>query len=393
MDDQLEDRLPPREVAARSTLLDSLRGFALLGILLVNIEALSMPITVDFNYELTRFPGALDRAASFALLYLVDGKFILIFSFLFGYGFELQQAKAVRDGADFVERYRRRMWWLLGIGIAHGLLLFFGDILGMYALLGFVLLAFRDAGDRALLKATIVMWILSIFFYAMAGVASATLEPLSPAEVDDALRVHREGPFVDLLAFRTKDLVAQYGVVLVLGVQLLGAFFVGYVAARRGLLRDPVGERAFWIRVLKISLPIALVGNLAFPIVSSSLELSRDAVWMGLGFGARDLFTPFGAAVWIALFALLHAHEDWARRLAIFAPQGRMSLTAYVGQSLLCGFVLYHYGLGLYGDVGPAAGAALAVIVYILIAAFARVWLKRHPHGPLEALQQRVVYR
>jgi len=377
----------------RSTLLDSLRGFALLGILLVNIEAMSMPITVTITYELQQFTGALDRAVSWVLLYLVDGKFILIFSFLFGYGFELQQAKAVREGVDFAARYKRRMFWLLGLGLVHGLLLFFGDILGTYAVLGFILLAFRDASDRVLLKAAVLLWIASVFCYALAGLASAMLDPPTPDQIDDALRIHRQGPFLDLVLFRAQDLAAQYGIILLLGAQLLGAFFVGLVAARCELLRNPVAERAFWMRILKVSLPIALLGNLAFPIVSSSLELSRDPVWAALGFAARDLFTPFGAAAYIAAFALLHVDANWQRRLAIFAPQGRMSLTVYVGQSLLCGFVLYHYGLGLYGDVGPAAGAALALFVYTLLAALARVWLRRHPVGPLEALQQRVVYR
>jgi uncharacterized protein len=98
----------------------------------------------------------------------------------------------------------------------------------------------------------------------------------------------------------------------------------------------------------------------------------------------RGAFTPLGTAAYIAAIALALASPRWREPLMFFAPPGRMSLSTYVGESLLCGFLFLGYGLGHYGQAGPARGALLMAAVYLALALFARWWLANQRSGPLE---------
>jgi uncharacterized protein len=151
--------------------LDALRGFALFGILLVNAPFFLMPEGSFGSYGSTVFPGWHNRAAEFLVAWLCDGKFILIFSFLFGWGLHTQMGK----GTEFKTHYMRRLFGLFLIGLAHAIFLFVGDILVTYAVLGLPLYLMRNWPVRKLIIAAICLWTLSIITQATLGALLATL--------------------------------------------------------------------------------------------------------------------------------------------------------------------------------------------------------------------------
>ena len=158
-----EERLGPVTSNKRIDVLDVLRGLAVGGILLGNLQWFSgygfMPTA------LVEQTSAIDHVFRFLIHFFVEGKFYSIFSFLFGFGFAIQMARAAERGDTKASLFKRRLFWLLVIGILHAVLLWSGDILTLYALLGFVLLLFRKTSDARLLKWTFVMIAVPVVVY------------------------------------------------------------------------------------------------------------------------------------------------------------------------------------------------------------------------------------
>ena len=144
--------LSPTALQERIALLDVLRGFAIFGILLVNMATFNSPWIYLMNTEVEWWTSGIDRLAEWAIQFVAQGKFYSLFSFLFGWGFSNQMSRAGARGAKFVPIYRRRLFALLMIGWAHAFLLWYGDILNTYAILGFLLFFFRKRQPKTVLR-------------------------------------------------------------------------------------------------------------------------------------------------------------------------------------------------------------------------------------------------
>jgi len=164
----------------RVQVIDVLRGFALLGILVVNMSSFKIPVFGDLN----EVAGVLDEVASWLIAFGFQTKFYVLFSFLFGYGLSVQMSRADDRGAPLVPRFLRRLLGLLLIGLAHALLLYTGDILVTYALLGVVLLLMRNARDEVLLCVAASLVVLSALTFAFTGAVFATLPDGNDAVVE-----------------------------------------------------------------------------------------------------------------------------------------------------------------------------------------------------------------
>ncbi|MEU6208035.1 DUF418 domain-containing protein [Micromonospora musae] len=359
--------------------VDALRAVALLLILVVNISFFAS----GYSFHLVPDP-AYDSWGDQAVRWLVELLFTmkayLLFSFLFGYSFTLQLDSAARRGVDLVPRFRRRMAGLLLLGALHAVLLFQGDILTTYALLGLVLLAMRNVRVATALRAAVLLTVGIGFVLALAATAGTQLVT-DPAAALSAGRQSTEalqGGFGSVITEHVRQLPAMFGTLLVQGPLALSAFLFGYAAGRRRLLTDVATNRQLLRRVQQVGYPIGLAGAVIFASGGGTANLT------GLTVGV--LTAPLLAAAYAATLLWFFQTDRGRRVVAVLAPAGRMSLSNYLGQSLLCVLVFTGVGWGLAGAVAPPVVVLIAVAVYCVQLAASAAWTARFRYGPLEWL-------
>jgi len=395
----------------RIALLDILRGFAIFGILLVNMELFNSP---PYPTEGSGVVGTGDQLAEWLIRFFGEGKFYTLFSFLFGVGFSLQMARAASQGARFGPVYWRRLFVLLLIGLAHVLLVWAGDILVLYAVLGVPLLVFRASSPRTLIVSALLCLALPILFYAgllglveYGGSVPRAAEQIErwfaetaakhEALAEQSFQVYSHGTFVEITAQRIQDLGFYYldplDGWLVWAPHIFAMFLMGLYVGRRGFLQHisthvPIFRKAMWW-----GLGLGLSGNLGFvvtadwsdPVVPSVTGLV-EAVFFVIGAPALSFF-------YVAAILLLVQREGWQERLAPLAAVGRMALSNYLFQSVICTTIFYSYGLGLYGGVGPAVGVGLTVVIFLIQVVLSVWWLRRFQFGPMEWAWRSLTYR
>lgn len=373
-------RPAPTAGGERIAVIDALRGFALFGILLVNMQIFSTP-WFDRGASALLFPGPLDRAAEWLIRFLAEGKFIALFAFLFGLGIQLQ-AERSRDE----QILRRRLRWLLLFGLIHAVLIWSGDVLLLYALLGFPLLRFRDRQPR-----TLAIWIaLCLALPLAAGALLGYLDQGDDAGLAGltqmALQIYAHGSYAQILLLRMIELGLIYlGMLLSLNIlQVFALFLLGMLAGRIHLPQQIARHQPLLRTLVRWALPAGTALALLFAATSGDGPL---AYALGGLLGGPVLGLSYGAGL-----ALLAQRPAWANRLAPLASAGRMAFTNYLLQSAICTLLFYGYGLGLYGRVGPAVGLLLAVLIYLVQVGLSHLWLQRFRFGPLEWLWRSLTY-
>ncbi|MEU6602925.1 DUF418 domain-containing protein [Streptomyces flaveolus] len=385
----------PRDGAAAKTgttripEIDVLRGFALLGICMVNAPVIAGA------WNLGSQPGAApaDRLAAWLVTALFTSKFYLLFSFLFGYSFTLQMRAADRDGVSFAVRHGRRLLGLFLIGLAHAVLLYPGDILMTYAVLGLALFAARGLRARTALRvaALLVLFLTAVFL--AAGVLALTLDDPGPsaatASAAHDAAAYRGDPLSVVLA-NLRMYRKAFGSAVLYAGHLLAAFLVGLAAGRHRLLGrsgEPARRSVVVRRLLLAGLLIGVPGSV-FTSMCSYGPLDKRLYYLGQAVDiltAPALTTAYGCAL---LTLLRGRHGRWLRRY--LAPAGRMSLSNYLGQSLVLSFVFTGYGLGLYGRVGPAVLVGGCLVLYAGQLAVSAGLMAHHRYGPAELLLRRI---
>lgn len=379
-------RLVPSTDTERVELIDALRGFALAGVLLANLDPLSLHYFLD-EAARARLPTAgFDAWAAYATNLLVTGKSITLFSLLFGLSFSVQLERAQAKGAGLAT-YLRRIAVLLLIGCLHTYLLWWGDILLVYAVLAIALIAFRRVSDRWLLVTGLALalsWPL----------AKPLIEQMRPPGLASAAQMHAASlaafssdsvaaAFTQNVAFANWNRWASWGVLPF----VFADFLLGYWAGRRRLLHEPLAH-AVLLRTLVVA------GGLA-GLVASVAE-SRVEAGGAAADGLQALLQRLGplglGCAYAAGFALLFQRPAWRRWLRWLAPVGRMALTNYLIQTPVCLALFYGIGLGL----GPYAGYPGRFVAWASIfaaqIAFSHWWLARYRFGPLEWAWRSVTY-
>jgi uncharacterized protein len=333
--------------------------------------------------------SALDDAAAFLIAWLGQGKAYTILAFLFGYGAQLMARRALAAGVPFVALFRRRLLALLAVGLLHTVLLFWGDVLVLYAVCGSALLLAVRASDLTLLA-----WAAGLLLALVLILTSAafTISPLTSAEEADQIASAREatasyrGDLGTTIAQHLRDAGRATSGFLFAIPQTIGVFVLGLVAARHRGLEDRARHERTWRRIAVAGLAVGLPLNLA-----SAIAFANGGPSGGAAFGLATLAFTTGplvlAAGYLALGALV------APRLRVLAPLGRLSLTAYLAQSAVVAVIFTSYGFERYGDVGAAAGLGLTLVIFAAEVAAAHLWLRRHTTGPAERLLRVATYR
>ena len=383
----------------RLHLIDALRGFALAGVLLANLVSFSLYGYLDEAQRAALPTASLDQVLWVLRRALVNDKAITIFSMLFGLGFALQLERARQRGVDGLRVYVRRIAILLAIGAIHAYLVWWGDILLIYAGLALLMIPFRHASNRTLLWTGLLV---ALF-------AEPLLAPLMEIVIAD-WPSEEQMDVANLAAFSSPSYVTalRQNIVFANWTWLgwwdyipfvFGRFLLGYWAGRMYLLQDPVRNRALITRLFFAGLAIGVLGTLfGLGLAQDSLQLEARLPWLGTNIG--DFLTtplrlagPLGLGIAYAMgFTLLFLVPRWQAWLNVLAPVGRMALTNYLTQSVVCITLFYGIGFG----VGPRHGLALQSLVWALLflaqVALSHWWLARFRFGPMEWLWRTLTY-
>lgn len=386
--------------STRSARIDAVRGLAVFGILLINAWGFVYGYTSLRYGVMMDTAGAMDRLAVFFSAAFAEQKFYPVFAFLFGAGYALQMQSLERaHGPDEAARiYRRRLKWLLAVGILHGTLLWFGDILTAYAATGFWLLAVdtnRNRGLAGALKLVIGVNLFLLLLTAAFIVIVATMDDHdTAASALSAHQVYTRGSYAEVALARLKDFGANVAGFWLFLPRLALLFMGGVWAVRRGWLTDPGAHRRLWRRVLLAGLLVALPLNLwwGYAALSLALDPATESSAVYLPSILLEVSGPALGAAYVAAF-MLAGERPMAAAAAWLAPVGRMALTNYLLQSLVCGLLLHAYGLGLGAAVSRAQLLGVAGAVMLCQLLVSRWWMARFSQGPVEALWRRFTYR
>jgi uncharacterized protein len=384
---------PGSAAAARAPILDALRGFAILGILLANIQHFSGWYFLTDAMKAGLANPEMNRAAEFAVAWFIDGKFYSIFSLLFGIGFTVMLNNAATSGRDFHGYYRRRLGILLAIGIVHGWFIWFGDILTLYALLGFLLLRLDAKSDTALLQIAGLCFMLPplqyVLMYALfGGPAEAGAGNLGQdAFLADIVRRFATGSWLETTTLNLGGVfVGRYPDLLFTGrpFKVLGTFLIGMWIGRRLLWTDLDGHAPLLRSVARWGLTVGLPLNFALALLMRTGEFSRLEPWGLVQSFVYAAGVPALALGYCAAFALLWRAALPRRTLAVFAPAGRMALTNYITQSVVGTALFYGWGGALFGTMGLATALGVAGLIFGTQLLLCAAWLAAFSNGPLE---------
>lgn len=426
--------LPAQPVADTERLvgMDIARGFALLGIFMVNIQTFGEP----FGRFLMPGPeagGVLTSACYYLGRIFCEGKFYPLFSMLFGMGMMLQMSGVERRGGRFAPLYLRRLAILMVIGFLHATLLWYGDILFFYSICGLILFLCRRFEGRWLLLAGVVMIALSTFMVGAmgalgafgnqraqmnapitivdvqqdvaAGGAAAPSSPFArwlkaygnreiqggpehPLYIELETRAYRDGGFLDALGFRVVTWLAFLVMMLLgMGWHIAGMFFIGAAMIKLGVFAP--GAAAVRTRLLVIGLVIGLPGSIlasVVPMMGDGMLLAAAPLVLTFICGPLLSLTYLMIAVRIAATATLRPLA------AMFAATGRMALTNYLMQTIIATSVFYWWGFAQFGQWTRPERCAFVLAVFVAQCVFSVIWMRLFRFGPMEWVWRSLTY-
>lgn len=385
--------------------LDFTRGIAVMGILTMNIIGFAMIDAAYFNPRAQGGATGLDLAAYLINFVLFDGKMRGLFSFLFGASMLLVIDRAGAKGEDPARVHYARMAWLLVFGLAHLYLVWWGDILSHYALVGMIAFAFREQPIRRLLIWGVAL--LAVQTLLMAGLpfavamAQADLDvPARAAAAQTALdgfaqqfgipdaahaarqtAIYRDGGYGAILAYRMdKALWSPLSSLFFIGVETLAYMLFGMAAYRSGLLTGGWDRR----RYARWALAGLAIGVPAYSAIAAWLVASDFSLIAVVG-GVMTLTVPARPAMivgWACLLILLI--RPGGALTARIAAAGRMAFTNYLLTSLICTTIFYGYGGGWFGTLSRAEVYLVVAGIWIAMLLWSKPWLDRFAYGPLE---------
>ena len=385
---------PSLKPNTRIDVADILRGIAIGGIVLIHfIEHLNFYL---FPEPSSPFMATLNQNVWDTTFFLLAGKMYAIFSMLFGLSFFIQHDNQAQLGVDFRPRFLWRMVLLMMFGL-FDLLFYNGDILTLYAVCGVLVVPFVRANNRVLVAATILFALQPVeIAYIIMGLIDPTTTSLnlgSGALFKAILPAQAEGSIVDVAI---KGIQNGFPVNFLWAIehgrftQTIFLFLLGIYLGRRRLFYDEGNNVAIWKRVLVGSLCAFAVLFPLYKVVPNMIDTAciKESVKVMLNMWKNFAMMLFYVSGVVVLFYCTTAKNF----LIKIAPYGKMSLTNYLSQSIIGGFVFYNWGLGLYKYSGHTSSLMLGVLCVALQYLFCRWWLKSHSHGPFEALWRKLTW-
>ena len=401
----------PLTASERITSIDVLRGVALLGIVIVNAAYFGLPLAAESGGAINS--GVLvDRITAVVVVVLAEAKFISIFSILFGFGLAMQRSRRLATNTGFAAFGIRRMVLLGVFGLLHVFTLWFGDVLFIYASVGLLLIPMLGLAIpiRLGIAALMICWacvfngLLALLgllespvqdpstmtdgFRGLDAILAAQGDPSQQVWIDAEVIASREGPFLDALAFRVStwlfgQVFSFFGFAWhILGMALIGSWMHDrgfFTAGGRGL------RRRLMLTVLPGGLLLSIAGGMVFWTEGkNSMPGSVAAMTQNLA----------AALMAVGLVSMISLLVDAGRMplSRIFATVGKMSLTAYLLESLIFTGLMLHWGLGWFDQISRTGLVGLAFLVYVATAVFCLAWSRRFKMGPMEWIWRQGTY-
>lgn len=397
----------PTAASERLPLLDAIRGMALGGILLANLTSFFGADMLDAAGRAAQPAAGVGQAVLVGIDWLVEGKFYSVFSMLFGMGFALQASRAMARGQDVASFFRRRMTVLVGIGLTHMYVLWAGDILLLYGVMGLVLPWLWRRPAPARLAAMAVLFTVPFATHLLVWLSDGALDPRAPfaafgATLREAfgiasrttLDLFARGSSLDYWAWNTAYAVVRPGTYLQSGrpAKVLALFLLGAWIATTVLPRLAGSRRLLW-RTAWLGGAIGLLASGVYAAIKAEARSTFALSGVGLvQTAAYTLGTTPLALAYMALAALAWQQAAWQARLSWFVPLGRMALTVYLSQTVVQLLVFTSHAGRLAGTLPVATLPLVAATLLITQQRLCVWWLNRHAQGPVEWIWRRATY-
>lgn len=375
----------PMSLRERVHFLDIVRGFALMGIILV-------------NYFLI-----VDSAKGFDMLsndvfhnvvnWFASGKFITLFSFLFGVGFMIFMDRAAQKVDSPNKLFARRLTILLGFGLLHLTFVWIGDILAYYAVAGFLLLFFYKRTAK-----TILYWLITLFvIQLLTPIFTMLLNTVSsgssgkPDFADFELTSHNSLTYLASISDRWTDMVTMASGSFSTVYSMFFMFLLGVYFVKMEFFKNMQAKKAIWNRIW-------IIFVIAFLITQGSTIIAavnpfENTLWVNIATALEQNGGLTGSMFYMNTLAMLFLHVPQLRgALMVFTKVGRMSLTCYLLHSIIGTMLFLKYGAGLADHLQPAGTFMIGLGVYVFLVLFSTLWLKRFKYGPMEFIWRHLTY-
>ncbi len=380
--------------------LDEIRGFALLGILVMNIQNFSMILASYMNPNAQGVAVGMDKITYIFTHLFTDMKMMSLFSMLFGAGMLLFIEKAKEKRGKSIGLHHKRMFWLLILGLIHAYFIWRGDILVMYAICGVIIYWFKNASPNWLIITAVVFFLIVASFLYSVELFWDFMEEEQQVSMVNSFQPDQEtideevtaytGSWLDSHKKRVYESSQNHLAIFVFIWRVLANMLIGMALFKMGILKGD-RSRQFYKRFMLIGFGIG------FPLISVGIIQNFAHNWdtryfFAYGFQFNYFGSIFVALGYIGLIALWSKSEflaDLKRRLAAV---GRMAFTNYILQSIICTIIFYGFGFGLFNQLGRFPQQLIVLGIWGIQLAISPWWLKRYRFGPLEWLWRTLTY-
>ncbi|WP_062109411.1 DUF418 domain-containing protein [Bacillus niameyensis] len=368
--------------------IDGIRGFSLFGILLANLLIFQYGLWGKDEMEFFSLSGV-DQFMYGVVKIAIEESFMPIFTFLFGYSMIMMKESLERKNLKVKRYFARRALFLAAVGLLHSIFLWEGDILFFYGLMSFFLLLFLKRKKTTILVWGLVLFsIMQLFVILGSFTGGAEKDLVAPEKlipyVEKSIEVYGNGTYSEIMDFRNnEDPMLEEGYFLLLMVlfsPLFSApmFLFGMYAAKIKLFLNPIKEKKLYKYSAGFLIPIGL-------FLKASYYFFPELGWTQIAISMGGTLLALG---YISLFALLYTKAASARMIMIFENVGKLSMTNYLLQTVICTSVFYGYGLGLFGHFGVAWGVLFGIAVFGLQVLLSTFYLKHFRSGPFEKMSR-----
>ncbi len=402
--------LAPVQTNEREKFMDVLRGFAILGIFIANLGGFSW-YSGDAKVTSPYLLPKADDTMEFLHHLFIEGKFYSIFSLLFGWGIALQFKRAEQKGINALPTVRRRLLFMLLLGACH-LLLWPGDIVFFYAMLGFILLPLRKLSNKTLLITGCLLVLSPILLYwlkmtwpvlnypaeiTMKAARNVEGSLISIKSEEDFLNIMKHGSWFDQLKLNIAGFFYRYQYLFFVSriPKVLGIFLIGYVVGRSDFYKNIAQHKKLIYWIIGGGLVIGLPANYFLADYMSNhmgdyWQLKTKGWYQTVAYalGVAPL-----AMAYVGLFMLSFQTDTGKKILGLLAPVGKMAFSNYIMHTLIGNFVFLGAGLGYMGQVGPVYYTIFGVLVFICQIILSTIWLKYFNYGPVEWLWRSATYK
>lgn len=363
--------------------IDGLRGFSLIGILAANMLIFQYGMFGKDNHAHFNL-SSLDNISYVWTKIFVEGSFLPIFMFLFGYSMIKLKEKMEKDNKKVKRHFARRFLLLISIGILHSIFIWEGDILFGYGFIGFLMLIFINRKKKTLLVWAIILFTLTSLMGFGGNEETEAKIPITDSYIEKETKAYTSESYTDAFSFRNGDEVPfdvpdYFYIILLIMTPIIMSplFLLGMYAAKSNWFVNPKEERRIYIWT-------ALILGLSGLLLKSSHYFLNDLSWTLGAYNVGAIFLSIG---YIFGFAIFYTKET-GKILSALEQVGRLSMTNYLLQSIICTSIFYGYGLGLFGKLGVTLGILLTIVIFLLQILFSHYYLKIFMMGPFEKVMR-----